>query len=301
MKSSVSSRHSRRPHIAVLQGAQLPSHVTPDMVHSDVLYADETVLVGELNARGARAEQLPWKGNGSDWGAYNAAVIRATFDYIDDRDGFLGTLAAMEAAGCRVFNPLEVVRWNSNKRYLLDLARQGVATVPTWVAGRDAPDAIRASLEALGAGEAVLKPAVGAGGAGVHRVAVRDVEQALAPGLLVQPLLESVVAEGEWSFVYIDGAFSHTLRKLPAEGDFRVQEIYGGSLALAEASAADRAAADAIHSKLPPGLLYARLDLARLNGRLVVMELELIEPVLSFDLKPEAASRLADALLARLA
>lgn len=289
------------PRIAVLQGAQLPSHVTPDMVHSDVLYADETMLVAELNARGARAEQVPWKGNGSDWGPFDAAIIRATFDYIDDRDGFLGTLTAMEAAGCRVFNPLEVVRWNSDKRYLVEIGSRGIATVPTWLAGRDAPDAILASLEKLGTEEAVLKPAVGAGGAGVRRVAVRDVEQALAPGLLVQPLLESILTEGEWSFVYVDGAFSHTLRKLPADGDYRVQEIFGGSLALAEASAADRAAADAIHAQLPPGLLYARLDLARLDGHLVVMELELIEPVLSFDLKPEAASRLADALLARLA
>lgn len=285
----------------MLQGAQLPSHVTPDMLHSDVLYADEAMLVAELNARGARAEQLPWKGNGSDWGAYDAAIIRATFDYIDDRDGFLGTLAAMEAAGCRVFNPLEVVRWNSDKRYLLEIASKGIATVPTWLAGCDAPDAIRGSLEELGAEEAVLKPAVGAGGAGVRRVAVREVEQALAPGLLVQPLLESVMTEGEWSFVYVDGAFSHTLRKLPADGDYRVQEIFGGSLALAEASAADRRAADAIHSALPAGLLYARLDLARVGGTLAVMELELIEPVLSFDLMPQAASRLADALLARLA
>lgn len=271
------------------------------MVHSEALYADEALLVRELNARGARAEQLAWKGNGTHWADFDAAAIRATFDYIDDRDGFLDTLSAIDSAGCRIFNPLEVVRWNSDKRYLLEIAHRGMPTVPTWQAGRDEPAAIRSSLEKLGAGEAVLKPAVGAGGSGVRRAAVRDVEKELAPGLLVQPLLDSVVTEGEWSFVYIDGAFSHALRKLPAEGDYRVQEIYGGTLALAEASNADLAAADAIYSMLPPGLLYARLDLARLNGRLVVMELELIEPVLSFDLIPQAASRMADALMARLA
>ena len=175
-ESRESRVESRELRVAVLQGVQLPSHVTPDMVHSEALYADEAMLVAELNARGARAKQLPWKGNGSDWGAYDAAVIRATFDYIDDRDGFLGTLAAMEAAGCRVFNPLEVVRWNSDKRYLLEIASKGIATVPTWLAGCDAPDAIRGSLEELGAEEALLKPAVGAGGAGVRRVAVREVE-----------------------------------------------------------------------------------------------------------------------------
>ena len=289
-----------RPRIAVLHGAQLPSHVTPDMVHGSELYADETMLVQELNDRGARAEKLPWNGNGADWSRFDAAVIRATFDYIDDHDGFLRTLAEMEAAGCRVYNPMEVVRWNSDKRYLLDIAGRGIATVPTWLAGRDEPAAIHAGLEAIGANEAVLKPAIGAGGFGVRRVRVAEVESALAPGLLVQPLLESVPAEGEWSFVYIDGSLSHVLRKLPARGDYRVQEIFGGTLELAHASAADLASADAIYSALPADLLYARLDLARMNGQLAVMELELIEPVLSFDLQPGAARLLADALLARL-
>lgn len=291
---------ARTPRIAVLQGSQLPSHVTPDMVHYGSLYADETVLVQELNARGARAEQLPWKGNGADWGRFDSAVIRATFDYIDDHDGFLGALSAMEAAGCRVFNSLEVVRWNSDKRYLLDLAARGIPAVPTWLADRDEPAAIGAGLESFGASEAVVKPAIGAGGSGVRRAAVENVESLLAPGLLVQPLLESVASEGEWSFVYIDGSRSHVLRKVPAKGDFRVQEIFGGTLELAEASAADAAAADAIYASLPPDLLYARLDLARVNGTLAVMELELIEPVLSFDLMPAAAGRLADALLVRL-
>lgn len=288
------------PRIAVLHGAQLPSHVTPDMVHGDVLYGDESMLVEELNTRGALAEKLPWKGNGSDWGRYDAAVIRATFDYIDDHDGFLRTLDEMEAAGCRVYNPRDVVRWNSDKRYLLDIAARGIATVPTWLAGTDEPAAIRAGLTSFGAKEAVLKPAIGAGGFGVRRVRVEEVESSLAPGLLVQPLLESVIAEGEWSFVYIDGSLSHVLRKLPATGDYRVQEIFGGSLELAEASAADLSSADAIYSALPAELLYARLDLARVNGKLAVMELELIEPVLSFDLRPGAAGILADALLARL-
>lgn len=288
------------PRIAVLHGAQLPSHVTPDMVHGSELYTDETMLVQELNARGARAEKLPWKGNGSDWSRYDAAVIRATFDYIDDHDGFLRTLSDMEAAGCRVYNPMEVVRWNSDKRYLVEIAGRGIATVPTWLAGRDEPAAIHAGLASFGAEEVVLKPTIGAGGFGVRRVRVEDVESALTPGLLVQPLLESVAAEGEWSFVYIDGSLSHVLRKLPASGDYRVQEIFGGTLELAEASAADLASADAIYSALPADLLYARLDLARVNGKLAVMELELIEPVLSFDLKPGAAALLADALLARL-
>lgn len=270
------------------------------MVESHALYADEAQLVRELNARGARAEQLAWKGSGADWRGLDAAIIRATFDYIDDHDGFLDALAAMEAAGCRVWNPLDVVRWNSDKRYLLDIAARGIATVPTWLADHDDPAMIRAGLESFGASEAVLKPAIGAGGFGVRRIAVQDVERALAPGLLVQPLLESVAAEGEWSFVYIDGSLSHVLRKLPAKGDYRVQEIYGGTLELADASDEDMTAAGTIYSALPQDLLYARLDLARVGGSLAVMELELIEPVLSFDLMPEAAGVLAEALLSRL-
>ena len=121
----------------------------------------------------------------------------------------------------------------------------------------------------------------------------------LAPGLIAQPLVPAIATEGEWSFIYIDRQPSHTLLKRPASGDFRVQSIYGGTLRPAAASADDQAAADAILAAVPFDLLYARLDLVRRDGQLAGMELEFIEPFLSFDLVPEAAGRLAEATLAR--
>lgn len=288
------------PRVAVLRSSRLPAFVTWPVPDEAALYSDDAVLVRELAARGAHAESVAWDEPGRDWGAFDIAVIRSTFDYIDDVPAFLAALDRMERAGCRVLNPMDVVRWNADKSYLTELAKRGVPVVPTWLGGAAAAGDVAAALDAMGAAAAIVKPAVGGGGSGVRRVPVAAVGTALAPGLLAQPLVPAIATEGEWSFIYIDRQPSHTLLKRPASGDFRVQSIYGGTLRQAPASAADQAAADAILAAVPFDLLYARLDLVRLDGRLAVMELEFIEPILSFDLVPEAAGRLAVATLARL-
>ena len=293
--------------IAVLRCEKLPGFVTMDIGDLDELFADDRMLVAELQKRGAKAELVAWTDSHIDWNDFDLAIIRSTWDYIDDRQRFISVLERIDASSCALHNPLDIVRWNTDKAYLLDLAKWGVPVVPTLSANGDA-QSIQADVASRKWTSAVVKPRVGAGGSGVTLVDAAEVAATLArldaelPGaeFIVQPLVEAIRTEGELSFVYIDGELNHVLRKMPASGDFRSHGIYGGTMDCIAPTPADREQADAIMRKLPFRPLYTRLDLVRVDGHLAVMELELIEPVLYFAFAPEGAARLADAALARL-
>jgi glutathione synthase/RimK-type ligase-like ATP-grasp enzyme len=285
--------------IALLRAAGLAVAFDPDAPGMGALWAEDDALLEAFRAAGQDAVPVVWNAPGVAWGEFDAAIVRSTWDYIDDLDGFLATLARIEASGCALFNDRESIAWNARKRYLVELASRGVAVMPTrLVTGPADAGSVPAEWSKV-----VVKPEVGIGAAGIQLVPRAALEETLAKVRgphLVQPFAGSVATEGEWSFVYIDGRPSHALVKRPAAGDFRVQSIYGGTSRRAEPAARDRADADTVMAALSSRPLYARVDMARLDGRLLLMELELIEPVLFFGLEPDAPRRLVDATLARL-
>lgn len=294
--------------VAILRCQRLPRFVTWEIPDVDALFADDRLLVDAFAERGVEAESLAWGEPAVEWGRFDLALIRSTWDYIDERERFLSVLAEVEASSCRLFNPLEAVRWNSTKSYLLDLRDWGVPVVPTLRVSSTDAALVQDAVLGQGWTRAVLKPLVGAGGAGVRLVSAHEVAGTLERlggegprgELLVQPFVESVVGEGEWSFIYIDGKLSHTLLKRPAPGDYRAHGIYGGTVECAEPEPGDLLAAGAMLRKLPFDLLYARLDLVRIGRHLAVMELEIVEPILYFNLFPGGAGRLASAALSRV-
>jgi glutathione synthase/RimK-type ligase-like ATP-grasp enzyme len=292
--------------VAVLRCGRLPSFVTWEIPDVDALFGDDRRLLDAFADRGVEAEPVVWSAADVDWESFDAAVLRSTWDYVDHLGEFLGVMADIAASRCTLLNPVAAVRWNADKHYLDDLARIGVPIVPL-VRGTPA-DAARllADVDDAGWDRLVLKPAVGVGGSGVRRTDRRglaDVLGALAPGaeVMVQPFADAIQAEGELSFAFVDGEPSHVLRKRPVPGDFRAHGIYGGTVELIEPDAADLVEVTAMAARLPFDLLYARFDVVRVAGRLAVLELELIEPMLYLDLVPERAGRLADAAIARLA
>ena len=292
--------------VAILRCQNLPSFVTWDIPNVEELFSDDQLLIDAFRQRGIEAVSVVWSDPDVDWSGFDLALIRSTWDYIDDHEHFLAALSAIEASGCRLFNPLAAVRWNSNKRYLLDLERWGVPTVPTYEASNTARNGW---LDVIARGNwpgAVLKPMIGAGGADVRLVQPSEIADTLdrlameqpQRKFLVQPLVEPVINEGEWSFIYLGGELSHILLKKPAAGDYRAHGIYGGTVESASAHPRDILQAQAMHARLPFDLLYARLDLVRIDGRLSIMELELIEPLLYFHLAPNTVGKLVDATLA---
>lgn len=266
--------------------------------------AETRPLLDALEARGLTAAAHPWDDPDVDWGAARLVVVRTTWDYTARLDEFLGW--ARDVAGATgLQNPLDVLAWNSHKRYLTDLAGAGVPVVPTVVVPRAATADQREAALASAPGPLVVKPAVGAGGRGAALGGAGELADPLAAlveggDALVQPAVESVRREGEVSLIRLGDRWSHAVRKVPASGGFLVHERHGGRLENHTPTAPELVVADAALARAPAPVSAARVDLVRLGGGPVVMELELIEPELFLRRDAHAATRLADALVSTL-
>lgn len=263
------------------------------------------LLVAALEQESIGVVIAPWD-NATDWASVPLVVVRSPWDYTDAHEEFL-SWARSVAAVTRMVNPLEVLEWNSHKSYLLDLASAGVSTVTTTLVHRGASDADQADALAAYPGEIVIKPAVSVGAIGALRAASSSPEAAAhlaelasTGDVLVQPLARSVLDGGEASLIYFGGQFSHAIRKLPADGDYRVQEHHGGRVVPHEPTADEFAVAAATLAAAPAATAYARVDLVDVDGSPAVMELEAIEPQLFLDRDPNAASRFATHIATRL-
>ena len=263
-------------------------------------FSYDELLVEPLRSRGWDVEFVPWR-SPVVWSDFDAVVIRTTWDYYLHPDEFLAVLERIDSQ-TRLENPIDIIRSNIEKSYLLDLEARGVPIPPTLVTGpATTASSLRTILDEWGARELVLKPLISANAANTHRLALTSSETG-GPALdellgsdrwLVQPFIESVVTEGESSLFYFGGVFSHAINKRPAPGDYRVQEEHGGLLRSIEPDPELRAAADRAIRAIGRDLLYARVDLIRHEDRWYLMELELIEPSLYFNMDAESPERFA--------
>lgn len=291
--------------VAILRCGKLPSFVDWKIPNLDELFEEDNLLLKGFRAQGFQAMPVVWSHPDIDWNEFDVALIRSTWDYLDEQDRFLQVLSQIEASLCRLFNPLATVRWNIDKRYLFDLEQWGVPIIPTYRAS-DVDVSSLSRLFSSGKREQmfILKPTVGLGASNSHRLPLEGLEKALnmlrtsqpRREYLIQPFIEDILTEGEWSFIYFDRKLSHVLLKRPAPDDYRVQGIYGGTVQAAEPAEQDRRHAESVLAKLPLDMLYARLDFVRVASRLCVIEVELIEPIFSFNLVPESIFRLVSAV-----
>jgi glutathione synthase/RimK-type ligase-like ATP-grasp enzyme len=264
------------------------------------------LLVDALARLGVRATIHAWD-QPCDWSQFPLVVSRTPWDYFHRLDEFLGW-ARDVAAVTELLNPLATIAWNAHKSYLLDLEAAGVPIVPTVLVGREAGDDEQAAALARFA-EAVIKPAVAGGALGALRVGAAT-ESGVAAGhlrmlltekdALVQPFMPGVQGDGEASLIFFNGRLSHAVRKVPATGDFRVHQHYGGTLVAHTASPAELAVAQATLAVAPEPPAYARIDMVPGSSGPVVMEAELIEPELFLGSDPAAAERYARVLAARV-
>lgn len=261
------------------------------------------LLVAALARRGIVADVLPWNSE-QDWAAYPLVVVRTPWDYFRHLDAFLAW-AERTSALTRLVNPVAVIAWNSHKGYLRELAADGVAVVPTlWIERAAAPGE---RLAAQGWDEVVVKPAVSIGAIGALRTRADDpaclahLESLVAEGdVMVQPFVRSIAEAGEVSLIYFGGVFSHAICKRPAAGDYRVQDMYGGTVHAHTPTVAERTLAEAVLQHAPAATTYARVDLVSYEGHPALMELEAIEPELFLGATPDAAANFAAELVHQL-
>lgn len=273
-----------------------------DAFEHDVMVA---ALRPAFAARGMELVEIDWRAPLSAFEGMALALIGTPWDYPDRPAEFLAKLEALDARGVPVANPPAVVRWNIDKRYLRYLAAVGAPTVPTVWHHNPAREDVLAALERFGADSVVVKRQVGAGALGQHRFHRTDFPSEgwrMGHAAMIQPFVPAIVQEGEISLIFIDGAFSHALRKRAAEGDYRIQSLFGGREEAFDPRHAELAQAEAVLAALPfPAPLYVRVDMVRLpSGELAVMEAEMIEPYLYPDYGPELGERLAAGVAGRL-
>ena len=250
-----------------------------------------------LQAKGGVVETRPWTDPG-DLSGFDVVTPLVAWGYNRQPGRWLATLDTLEAAAVPLRNPAALLRWNSDKRYLEELGANGIATVPTRIVGA-LDETSLADARADFGDELVVKPPMSAGADGTYRLAPTEAIPPDVAGraMMVQPFLPSVMDEGEYSLMLFGGRFSHAVVKRPRAGDFRVQPHLGGREEKCEppSGAIDLAHAALAQAPAPPA--YARVDLVRgLDGKLAVIELELIEPALWLEHAPDGGASFAGAM-----
>jgi glutathione synthase/RimK-type ligase-like ATP-grasp enzyme len=287
---------SDRPSVALVTCAAHPD-----------LSPDDRLLFPALAAAGFAAVPRQWDAPGEPWESHAAVVVRSCWDYHLRPREFHRWLDALELAGVRVFNPVPVLRWNADKRYLRDLEAAGLEVVPTAWVGEDDGATLAELVQARDWRHVVVKPSVSATAYETWRVGPvvtpederRFHRLTRHRAVMVQPYLQDI-EEGELSLVFFAGRFSHAVLKRPRAGDFRVQTDFGGTV---EPVRPDPSVVEQARRALlaaPGPVLYARVDGCLVDGRLRLMELELLEPSLYFAHDDAAPERFTESLRAAL-
>lgn len=270
---------------------------------------DDRLLQEALTRRGLTSFRVDWADPDIDWSRFRCAVFRTTWNYYERFAEFSAWLGRAELA-TRLCNPASTVRWNADKHYLAEIACRWVPVVPSRFLERGSTQTLADVLAETGWNEAIIKPCVSGAARHTYRVnreTVGDHQPILAElltheSMIVQPFQADIAVTGEDSLIVFDGRYSHAVRKVAKPGDFRVQDDHGGTVQKYRPTDEQIALAERAAAVCQPVPVYGRVDMVRDNdGRLAVMELELIEPELWLRFHPPAADAFAAGVCAFLA
>lgn len=264
---------------------------------------DSATLLPALESLGVHARCAVWDDPAVDWAAFGLCLVRSTWDYWPRQAEYV-RWAERVAGVSTLWNPVDIIRWNTDKAYLREIECWGFQGIPTlWL---EAGTELRfgQAVSALGSPrEVVIKPRVSAGGFDTHRVPATAVDEGQAilermlptHDLMVQPYLSRIETTGEMSLIFLGGGYSHAVRKVPPAGEFRSQEEWGSEITAATPRADELAYARALMERVGSRVAYARVDLVRDDADgLCLAELELTEPALYLRYDDGAATRLAE-------
>lgn len=289
--------------ITILTAEQYLAPSSPDWYVEQILLEDRLAREA-LERRGLRVHRTDWTNKAFDWSSTRAVLFRSVWDYTARYDEFIAFLHRINGV-TQLINPLPTILWNLDKHYLHDLHGRGISIPPTLYIEKGTAGPLREAFERISSVEAILKPAMSAGARHTYRLNAENLaehEQVFrqlvdAETMMLQPFLPSVLTQGEVTLVVIGGKYTHAIRKTAKQGDFRVQDDFGGTVHRYVPTEEEIAFAERTVSACSPLPLYARVDMLQdVDGRLVVSELEAVEPELWFRFHPEAAERLAEAI-----
>ena len=268
------------------------------------VYYEDFILREQLAQLGLRTKRLAWDDPYFNWGDTKSILFRSTWDYFDRFNEFSLWLEKVKRQ-TTLINSANIINWNLDKHYLSDLSVNGIHIPETKFIERKTSKSLRQLHEELGWSHTVLKPCVGGAARHTYEINQDNLKSHEAifsklineESMLLQPFQNSIKTKGEVSFMVMNSRFTHAILKIAKEGDFRVQDDFGGSVHPYEANANEIKFAENAVGACPELPLYARVDVIEDNsGKLAVSELELVEPELWFRYHPEAATELASGI-----
>lgn len=270
-------------HVHMLTCSELPD-----------LNEDDGILRTRLLEQGHKVSVNLWNEPVPD--GTSVVLIRSCWDYYKSRDYFIDCIRRIDLK-FPIWNTPRIIEWNSDKVYLQRFEDMHIPILPTFFPGQ------RSYLPPeWECDEFIVKPRISNAGNNVVRL---PRESLLTVGVaaanfsnkvMIQPFVKEISEVGEYSMIYIGGAYSHCVHKIPGKGDFRVQHMYGGSYELKEPDADLQKVAEKVHKHILEDVLYARLDFIPYQGKYCLSEAELIEPWLHFTEYPQAADMMIDCL-----
>lgn len=277
----------------------------PDSDYIRNILLEDRLVKDALEKRGLRVARCSWDDPSVDWSGTRFILFRSTWDYFERFGEFSRWLESVRSA-TRMLNTYEVIRWNLDKHYLADLSDAGIPIPPTRYIEKGSTQRLESLCRQQGWREVILKPVVSGAARHTYRFNPGDAgrfEDVFArliskEDMMIQEFQDSVPVRGEVTFMVIGGRFTHAVIKKARDGDFRVQDDFGGTVHLYHPGMAEIDFAEQVIGSCGFNPLYGRVDAVWDNkGEMVVSELELIEPELWFRFHPPAADMLAGAIV----
>ncbi len=271
----------------------------PNLVDGDNL------LIDPFKTQGVEVVAAPWDKPDIKWGNFNIVILRSCWNYIDKFKEFTTWLDDLEKNKVNLWNPVQIIKWNSNKKYLLDLEKKGASIIPTKIFNKNNIKEIPEYLDSLEIYETIIiKPVIGNRSLNVVKINknkfdinnVEFVNLINGTEVLIQPFLKEIEKDGEFSFVFFNKKYSHAMVKKPKQGEYRTHPDFGGIEYKFNPPENLIRQAEIILNNIESPLLYARVDGICVNGKLLLMELELIEPYLFFECEEKAPKSFVDAV-----
>ena len=259
---------------------------------------DTELLIEQFKSVGVSAELAVWDDKTVNWADYNLVYLHTPWDFMDKYSAFVQWIERASAI-TKLINPLEIVKWNINKQYLFELSRKGIAIPGTTLIKVDEP--LDSSEERR---DIVVKPTVGAGGQDIYRFS--SLKEALADKrvkdlharteILVQDFDERILSQGEYGAIVIDGQLTHCILKNPGNNEFRIHDIYGGTLEPVDISEQMEVFCRKVYDCLTTKPAYGRIDFIG-AAEPVLMELELVEPELFLRFSKTALTKFVETII----
>ena len=272
------------------------------------LTPDDQALLPHFKKRGADVHAECWDSKHTAWKDYDLCILRSTWDYHFRYQEFLSWLDDLQSRNVNLWNSVHTVKWNGNKSYLSMLKAKGVPIVPTFTVNQGVRANLGAILNDKDWDDVVLKPTVSAAANRTYRVKRSNSDKhqtefesiVQESGALIQPYLKEIETTGEYSFMFFGGDYSHAVLKKPSAGDFRSQELHGGTSESTAPEAWMIEEAAKVLRAVEEDLLYARVDMIRTGDHMLLVELELTEPSLFFEFGPGSPERFANEAMKRM-